>query len=94
MALNFEDYLIREYAKASADTDFTFTLIPETSGTRTAFTILNAGAADVKTYWEVYGNTLLEKEVYDASYASSKVLEKKTFIQSTHGEFKRIYPYS
>jgi len=70
MALNFDDYLIREYAKASADTDFTFTLVARTRGSRTAFTILNAGAADVKTYWEVYGNTVLEKDVYDPSHGS------------------------
>jgi len=70
MALNFEDYLRREYAKSGAGLGFTFTLIAETSGSRAAFTILNTDAADVKTHWEVYGNTVIEKDVYDPSHGS------------------------
>lgn len=70
MALHFQDYLEREYAKGSATTDFTFTLIPRTGGARLAFTILNAGAADVKTHWEVLGDRVYEIPLFNPNYGA------------------------
>lgn len=70
MALSFEAYLDREYRKASATTSFTFVYIPPTGGTKAQFTILNAGAADVKTQWAVSGDHLQELNVFDPSGAS------------------------